>query len=103
MTDLSTVISPRKMKPIRTAVYQNKAVSRARHLRAAVRAGSFPGWSTRRSGRIPDVDMEAMELAEGHRVVTIASGGCNMLAYLTRSPASIDAVDLNQAHIALNR
>ena len=44
-----------------------------------------------------------MQLGEGHRVVTIASGGCNILAYLTRSPASIDAVDLNKAHIALNR
>ena len=51
----------------------------------------------------PDVDMEAMALAQGHRVVTIASGGCNVLAYLTRSPARIDAVDLNTAHIALNR
>ena len=51
----------------------------------------------------PQVDMEAMELAEGHRIVTIASGGCNTLAYLTRSPARIDAVDLNTAHVALNK
>lgn len=51
----------------------------------------------------PDIDMEAMELSAGHRVVTIASGGCNVLAYLTRSPSSIDAVDLNTAHVALNR
>ncbi len=36
-------------------------------------------------------------------MVTIASGGCNVLAYLTRSPAHIDAVDLNTAHVALNR
>ena len=42
-------------------------------------------------------------MSQGHRVVTIASGGCNMLAYLTRSPERIDAVDLNAAHIALNR
>ncbi|TIX29361.1 MAG: DUF3419 family protein, partial [Mesorhizobium sp.] len=51
----------------------------------------------------PDVDMEAMQLGAGHRIVTIASGGCNILAYLTRSPERIDAVDLNAAHIALNR
>jgi S-adenosylmethionine-diacylglycerol 3-amino-3-carboxypropyl transferase len=51
----------------------------------------------------PEIDMEAMQLGEGHRVVTIASGGCNILAYLTRSPTKIDAVDLNAAHIALNR
>lgn len=51
----------------------------------------------------PEIDMEAMELAGGHRLVTIGSGGCNMLAYLSRSPASIDVVDLNPHHIALNR
>ncbi|MDQ0454776.1 DUF3419 family protein [Rhizobium paknamense] len=51
----------------------------------------------------PEVDMQAMELKPGHRIVTIGSGGCNMLAYLSRSPASIDVVDLNPHHIALNR
>jgi S-adenosylmethionine-diacylglycerol 3-amino-3-carboxypropyl transferase len=51
----------------------------------------------------PEVDMEAMDLAEGHRIVTIGSGGCNMLAYLSRRPASIDVVDLNPNHVALNR
>ncbi|WP_159948388.1 DUF3419 family protein [Rhizobium sp. 18065] len=51
----------------------------------------------------PDVDMEAMDLAEGHSIVTIGSGGCNMLAYLSRRPVSIDVVDLNPNHVALNR
>ncbi|MCJ8238762.1 DUF3419 family protein [Peteryoungia algae] len=51
----------------------------------------------------PDVDMEAMDLHEGARIVTIGSGGCNMLAYLSRRPASIDVVDLNPNHVALNR
>jgi S-adenosylmethionine-diacylglycerol 3-amino-3-carboxypropyl transferase len=51
----------------------------------------------------PDVDMEGMDLAEGHSIVTIGSGGCNMLAYLSRKPASIDVVDLNPNHVALNR
>ena len=51
----------------------------------------------------PDVDMAAMELGAGHRMVTIASGGCNMLAYLSRHPARIDVVDLNPHHVALNR
>ena len=44
-----------------------------------------------------------MDLTEGHRLVTIGSGGCNMLAYLSRLPASIDVVDLNPNHVALNR
>ena len=51
----------------------------------------------------PAVDMDAMELSQHHAIVTIGSGGCNMLAYLSRSPKSIDVVDLNRHHIALNR
>ena len=51
----------------------------------------------------PEIDMEAMDLGPGHRIVTIASGGCNLLSYLRARPARIDAVDLNTSHIALNR
>lgn len=51
----------------------------------------------------PEVDMAAMELGPDHRIITIASGGCNVLSYLARRPQSIIAVDLNPAHIALTR
>lgn len=51
----------------------------------------------------PEVDMEALAITPDSHVVTIASGGCNVLSYLTANPASITAVDLNTAHIALNR
>jgi S-adenosylmethionine-diacylglycerol 3-amino-3-carboxypropyl transferase len=51
----------------------------------------------------PDVDLKALRLAPGGRVVAIASGGCNVLSYLTADPASIVAVDLNRAHVALTR
>lgn len=51
----------------------------------------------------PIVDMEAMQLRPGHRIVTIGSGGCNMLTYLSAGPSRIDVVDLNTHHIALNR
>ncbi|MCU0831593.1 MAG: DUF3419 family protein [Rhizobiaceae bacterium] len=51
----------------------------------------------------PDADMAALDLAKGERIVTIASGGCNWLAYCERGPASIDAVDLNAHHVALSR
>lgn len=50
----------------------------------------------------PIVDLEALELDAESKVVTIASGGCNVLSYLTQTPAHITAVDLNGAHIALN-
>lgn len=51
----------------------------------------------------PRVDLEALRLEPTSRLVTIASGGCNVLNYLLADPASIVAVDLNPAHIALTR
>ena len=51
----------------------------------------------------PVADMEALDIRPDHHIVTIASGGCNALSYLRANPAKITAVDLNAAHIALNR
>ncbi len=36
-------------------------------------------------------------------MVTIASGGCNVLSYLSADPASVTAVDLNQTHVSLTK
>ncbi len=49
----------------------------------------------------PVVDMKAMQIEPHHHIVTISSGGCNALSYLTAGPAKITAVDLNHAHVAL--
>ncbi|MFV0297709.1 MAG: DUF3419 family protein [Hyphomicrobiaceae bacterium] len=51
----------------------------------------------------PRVDMHALAITPQSRIVTIASGGCNVLSYLVAKPEQIIAVDLNHAHIALNR
>src|SRR6266403_5183213 len=51
----------------------------------------------------PAVDLAALAIDSSCRVVTIASGGCNVLNYLAADPAEIVAVDLNPAHIALTR
>ena len=51
----------------------------------------------------PVADMEALDIQADSHIVTIASGGCNALSYLRANPAKITAVDLNAAHIALNR
>ncbi len=59
----------------------------------------------------PELDMEALGLHAasrdtypvGKRIVTIASGGCNVLSYLASRPAALEAVDLNPAHVALTR
>ncbi len=51
----------------------------------------------------PVVDMAAMEITPQHHIVTIASGGCNVLSYLSAKPRRISAVDLNHTHVALTR
>ena len=51
----------------------------------------------------PRADLEALELTPQSRLVTIASGGCNVLSYLVANPARIFAVDLNDTHVALVR
>ena len=49
----------------------------------------------------PVVDMEALGIGPHSRIAAIASGGCNVMSYLTRNPARVIAVDLNPAHLAL--
>src|SRR5438552_4285548 len=49
----------------------------------------------------PEADLAALQLPVGSTIVTISSGGCNALSYLTAKPAQVYAVDLNEAHLAL--
>ncbi len=49
----------------------------------------------------PEADLAALQLSLGSTIVTISSGGCNALSYLSAQPAQVYAVDLNQAHLAL--
>ncbi|KUP93301.1 DUF3419 family protein [Tritonibacter horizontis] len=51
----------------------------------------------------PVVDMEALQISPGDNLICIASGSCNLMSYLTAGPASITAVDLSPAHVALGR
>src|ERR1700749_220453 len=49
----------------------------------------------------PVADLAALRLPLGSTIVTISSGGCNALSYLTAQPAQVYAVDLDEAHLAL--
>src|SRR6202140_5732492 len=49
----------------------------------------------------PVADLAALRLPLGSTIVTISSGGCNALSYLTAQPAQVYAVDLNEAHLSL--
>ncbi|WP_274424436.1 DUF3419 family protein [Chelativorans sp. YIM 93263] len=102
MTDVSAGTGLSSHRHLSKAVYQNRFLSKE-GLSERLFALLFSGLVYPQIWEDPQIDMEAMELDEGHRLVTIGSGGCNMLAYLTRSPATIDVVDLNAAHVALNR
>jgi S-adenosylmethionine-diacylglycerol 3-amino-3-carboxypropyl transferase len=84
------------------AVHQSKRLSKAGVLERLFTL-VFAGLVYPQIWEDPNVDMEALSLAPTDHVVTIASGGCNVLSYLIADPARITAIDLNGAHIALNR
>src|SRR5215471_13307542 len=82
----------------------NTLLERAAHQRpATTKRGAlerlftlmFQGFVYNQIWEDPEVDLEALRLGRHHRLITIASGGCNVLNYL--------AVDLNDNHIALTR
>jgi len=84
------------------AVRRNSLMSRAGLLELAF-ASLFKGLVYPQIWEDPDIDLEALAIEPDHHVVTIASGGCNVLSYLIADPARITALDLSRAHIALNR
>jgi S-adenosylmethionine-diacylglycerol 3-amino-3-carboxypropyl transferase len=63
----------------------------------------FQGFVYNQIWEDPSVDLEALQLQPHHRLLTIASGGCNILNYLAAAPADIIALDLNPNHVALTR
>lgn len=84
------------------AVHQNKVLSEEGVLERLF-TWAFKGLVYPQIWEDPEIDMEALEIEPHHRIVAIASGGCNILSYLTANPREITAVDLNRAHVALTR
>ena len=84
------------------AVHRNRALSRSGLLERVFTA-MFKGLVYPQIWEDPEIDLEALQLDADSHVITIASGGCNVLSYLTGRPKRITAVDLNSAHVALTR
>ncbi|RJP20858.1 MAG: DUF3419 family protein [Candidatus Omnitrophota bacterium] len=63
----------------------------------------FDGFVYNQIWEDPRVDLEALEIDSKSKILTIASGGCNLLNYLIAQPHSIQAVDLNRAHLHLTK
>lgn len=80
----------------------HKATSR-RGLQDRLFALMFSGFVYPQIWEDPEVDIEAMKIRPDSRIMTICSGGCNVMNYLTEGPKSIHAIDLNPAHVALGR
>jgi S-adenosylmethionine-diacylglycerol 3-amino-3-carboxypropyl transferase len=102
MSQSATTRRPSQSRLLADALFRHDGLTRAALSERAF-ALAFSGLIYAQIWEDPEIDMEAMELAPGHRVVTIASGGCNALSYLSRSPARVEAIDLNAAHVALGR
>jgi S-adenosylmethionine-diacylglycerol 3-amino-3-carboxypropyl transferase len=91
-----------KGRGLRTAVHRHDPLTKKGLLERAFTFG-FRGLVYPQIWEDPAVDLEALQITPAVHLVTIASGGCNVLNYLAANPMRITAVDLNDAHIALSR
>lgn len=101
MSPTATAKAPRNAA-VQKAVHQHEKLSKAGLLERAF-TFAFRGLVYAQIWEDPVVDMEALAITPDSHIVTIASGGCNVLSYLTANPKAITAVDLNTAHVAYNR
>ena len=84
------------------AAHQHEALSKAGLLERAF-TRLFSGLVYPQIWEDPVADMAALGLGPRDRVMTISSGGCNALSYLTADVERVVAVDLNAHHVALVR
>jgi S-adenosylmethionine-diacylglycerol 3-amino-3-carboxypropyl transferase len=87
---------------LRQAVHRHKPVTR-QGIQERLFTLAFSGLVYSQIWEDPIVDLEALDLKEGERLIAIASGGCNVLSYLAAAPVQVTAIDLNPAHVALNK
>ena len=87
---------------LREAVHRHKLTSKA-GMSERVFTALFSGLVYPQIWEDPVVDMEAMKLKPDEHIVAIMSGGCNIFSYAAAVPVRITAVDLNPAHVALNK
>ncbi|WP_306120915.1 MULTISPECIES: DUF3419 family protein [unclassified Roseitalea] len=98
----SPSLNPTIRRQIGAAVQRSRPTSVTGLLERAF-AHTFTGLVYAQIWEDPVVDMQALGIGPDDAIVAIASGGCNVMSYLTAGPASVEAVDLSPAHIALNR
>ena len=87
---------------LKKAVHHHRLASR-RGLLERMFTLWFRGFVYNQIWEDPRVDAEALQLGPASSVLTISSGGCNVLNYLVHQPKRIVAVDLNDNHMCLTR
>ncbi|RLS32261.1 MAG: DUF3419 family protein [Planctomycetota bacterium] len=87
---------------LRKAVHHHRATSR-RGILERMFTMWFKGFVYNQIWEDPRVDAQALRMGPHSRLLTISSGGCNVLNYLIHRPERIVAVDLNANHMALTR
>jgi len=91
-----------KFQRLKKAVHRHKAIS-GLGLQERLFTLVFSGLVYPQIWEDPVIDLEALQLQPGNHLVGIASGGCNVLSYLVAAPVRVTAIDLNPAHVALNK
>lgn len=102
MAQAAEIPAPKSAGMIGEAVRQSRLFS-VEGFRERIFALAFSNLVYPQIWEDPAVDLDALALNSESQVIAIASGGCNVLNYLTAGPAKIVAVDINSAQIALNR
>jgi S-adenosylmethionine-diacylglycerol 3-amino-3-carboxypropyl transferase len=92
-----------KDKLLKEAVLQDHKATSKRGMLDRLFTLAFRGFVYPQIWEDPEVDLAALKIDSDSRIVTIASGGCNVMNYMTECPARIKAIDLNPAHVALTR
>ena len=97
-----TMVEKPNAKLLKDAVHDHSALSKEGFLERLFTL-SFRGFVYPQIWEDPEVDLEGLKLDKHSKIMTIASGGCNVMNYLTESPTAVRAIDLNPAHVALTR
>ncbi len=87
---------------LKKAVHHHKLASRRGVLERMFTLW-FRGFVYNQIWEDPRVDAAALQLGPESSLLTISSGGCNVLNYLVHKPKRIVAVDLNANHMSLTR
>lgn len=101
-TDADAASEKPNGKLLKDAVHDHSVLSKKGFLERLFTL-SFRGFVYPQIWEDPEVDLEGLKLDEHSKIMTIASGGCNVMNYLTENPTAVRAIDLNPAHVALTR